>query len=183
VALPQAPASPAALAADNLRLAFHVAKSYLRRARGLGFTREDLQQEAVLGLLRASQGFDPAVGTPFGPFACLVIRNHLHNVLVARRHRSLRALPANPDGPAFDHEDPHAEPPDAAAIFDDEKEQVARLLRLLSPRDQLIFQMYFWQDRSFAQIGALVGLSGERIRQVFDRSMGRLRRAVRAKGC
>src|SRR5438477_2412289 len=87
VALPQAPPSPAALAADNLKLAFHVAKTYLRRARALGFTREDLQQEAVVGLLRASHGFDPAVGTPFSSFACLAIRHHLHNVLIARRYR------------------------------------------------------------------------------------------------
>jgi len=178
--LPEAPASPAVLAADNLKLAFHVAKSYLRRARTLGFTREDLQQEAVVGLMRASHGFDSAVGTPFSSFACLAVRHQLHNVLIARRYRPFRGIPSHPNGTAFDHEDPHAEPPDAEAILADEKEQVARLLRLLSPREQLIFQMYFWNDRSFAQIGALVGLSGERIRQVFERSMGRLRRAVRA---
>jgi RNA polymerase sigma factor (sigma-70 family) len=178
--LVQALPSPTTLAADNLKLAFHVAKSYLRRARALGFTREDLQQEAVVGLLRASHRFDPAVGTPFSGFAGLAIRHHLHNVLIARRHRPWRGLPANPGGAVFDHEDPRAERPDARATFNDEKEQVGRLLRQLSSREQLIIQMYFWNDMSFAQIGALVGLSGERIRQVFDRSMGRLRRAVRA---
>jgi RNA polymerase sigma factor (sigma-70 family) len=176
----QVPPSPTALAADNLKLAFHVAKSYLRRARVLGFTREDLQQEAVVGLLRASYRFDPTVGAPFSNFAGLAIRHHLHNVLIARRHRPWRGFPANSGGVAFDHEDPHAEPPDAWAMFNDEKEQVARLLRRLNSREQLIIQMYFWNDMSFAQIGALVGLSGERIRQVFDRSIGRLRRAVRA---
>jgi RNA polymerase sigma factor (sigma-70 family) len=178
--LPPAPASPAALAAENLKLAFHVAKTYVRRARSLGFTRDDLQQEAVVGLLRASYGFDPAVGTPFSSFAGLVIRHHLHNVLIARCYRPFPGIPTHANGTAVDHEDPHAEAPDAATIFAEEKEQVARLLRLLDPREQLIFQMYFWNEMSFAQIGGLVGLSGERIRQVFERSMGRLRRAVRA---
>jgi RNA polymerase sigma factor (sigma-70 family) len=180
VALTQAPTSPAALAADNLKLAFHVAKAYVRRARALGFTHEDLHQEAVVGLLRAGRGFNPAIGTPFSSFACIAVRHHLHNVLLARRHRALRRLPCRTDGVALDRIDPHPVMADSAALRSDEKEQVARLLRLLTPREQLIFQMYFWNDMSFAQIGALVGLSGERIRQVFDHSLGRLRRVVRA---
>jgi RNA polymerase sigma factor (sigma-70 family) len=180
VALTKAPTAPAALAADNLKLAFHVAKAYVRRARSLGFTHEDLHQEAVVGLLRASHGFNPTIGTPFSSFACIAVRHHLHNVLLARRHRALLRLPCRPDGTSLDQEDPNPILPDSLAVRSDEKEQVARLLRLLSPREQLILQMYFWNDMSFAQIGALVGLSGERIRQVFDSSLGRLRRVGRA---
>ena len=118
--------------------------------------------------------------TPFSSFACLAIRHHLHNVLIARRYRPFAPLRCNPDGSAFDQEDPHGEAPEAPVVLADEKEQVARLLRRLNPREQLIFQLYFWSDMSFAQIGALVGLSGERIRQVFERSLGLLRRAVGA---
>jgi len=177
----QAFPSDTALAADNLRLAFHIAKFYLRRARAVGLTRDDLHQEAVVGLLRASRGFNPTIGTQFSSFACIAIRHHLQNVLTARRFRVLRGLPVNAQGTVFDSEDCRAEPPETLAIFAEGKERVSRLLRLLQARERAIFQMYFWNDMSFAQIGEHVGLSGERVRQIFDRALGRLRRAVQAE--
>ncbi len=177
-ASPQAPASPGALVAGNVELAFHVAKLYLRRARILGLAWEDLQQEAVIGLLRAGQGFDPNFGVKFSSYAGVAIRHHLHNVLSARRYRSTPSLPTRDDGAIIEPEDRRTASPDAAAILADEKERVARLMRLLHPRERVIFQKYFWEDLSFAQIGAQVGLSGERVRQIFDGSLRRLRRAA-----
>ncbi len=179
---PQTYPTAATLAADNIRLAFHIAKFYTRRARALGLTREDLHQEAVVGLLRASHGFNPSLGTQFSSFACIAVRHHLQNVLTARRFRMLRGLPVSPQGTVFDSEDGHTQSPDAAAMLSEGKERVTRLLRLLQARERAIFQMYFWRDMSFAQIGEHVGLSGERVRQIFDRAMGRLRRATHASG-
>ena len=157
VASPQA----AALAAGNVELAFHVAKLYLRRARILGLAWEDLHQEAVIGLLRASRGFDPTVGVKFSSYAGVAVRNHLQNVLAARRNHSPITLPATEDGTTLEPEDRRYAEPDAAAILADEKQRVVQLMRLLLPRERAIFQMYFWEEMSFAQIGARVGLSGE----------------------
>jgi RNA polymerase sigma factor (sigma-70 family) len=178
VALPQASASPNNLVAGNVELAFHVAKLYLRRARFLGLAWEDLQQEAVIGLLRAGQGFNPAYGVKFSSYAGVAIRHHLHNVLSARRYRATPSLPTFEDGSTLEPEDRRTAAPDAAAILADEKDRVAQLMRLLHPRERVIFQMYFWDDLSFAQIGVRVGLSGERVRQIFDGSLRRLRRAA-----
>lgn len=178
VALLQASASPNTLVAGNVELAFHVAKLYLRRARFLGLGWEDLQQEAVIGLLRASQGFNPDYGVKFSSYAGVAIRHHLHNVLSARRYRATPALPTFEDGTVLEPEDRRSVAPDAAAILADEKDRVARLMRLLHPRERAIFQMYFWDEMSFAQIGARVGLSGERVRQLFEGSLRRLRRAA-----
>jgi RNA polymerase sigma factor (sigma-70 family) len=174
----QASASPHTLVAGNVELAFHVAKMYLRRARLLGLAWEDLQQEAVIGLLRAGQGFNPTYGVKFSSYAGVAIRHHLHNVLSARRYRCTPSLPTHADGALIEPVDRRTESPDAAAILADEKERVARLMRLLHPRERVIFQKYFWEDLSFAQIGAHVGLSGERVRQIFDGSLRRLRRAA-----
>jgi RNA polymerase sigma factor (sigma-70 family) len=179
---PQASALPQNLVAGNVELAFHVAKLYLRRARMLGLAWEDLQQEAVIGLLRAGQGFNPDYGVKFSSYAGVAIRHHLHNVLSARRYRSTPSLPTQEDGTLIEPEDRRIAPPDAAAIMADEKERVARLMRLLLPRERVIFHMYFWDDLSFAQIGLRVGLSGERVRQIFDGSLRRLRRAVHVAG-
>ena len=182
VALPQAPPSAAALAAGSIELAFYVAKFYLRRARALGLAWEDLHQEAVVGLLRASQGFNPAIGVKFSSYAGVAIRHHLHNVLSARRYRATPSLPTQEDGALIEPEDRRTAAPDASAILADEKERVGRLMRLLLPRERTIFHMYFWDDLSFAQIGLRIGLSGERVRQIFDGSLRRLRRAASLAG-
>jgi RNA polymerase sigma factor (sigma-70 family) len=171
--------SPTALAEAHVRLAFHVAKRFLGRARTAGIAREDFLQEAVIGLLRATHGFNPEAGTRFAVFAAVAIRNHLCNVLAERRQRPLRPLPADPTGLALEQEDRRVQAPHSAAALADDQEHVRRLLRLLSRRERFIVRLYFWNELSFARIGALVGLSGERVRQIFERSLGRLRRATR----
>jgi RNA polymerase sigma factor (sigma-70 family) len=181
VALTHAPESPADLAAGNVELAFHIARHYLRSARAIGLTWEDLHQEAVIGLLRASRGFNPEVGVKFSSYAGVAVRHHLQNVLAARRSRAPLGLPTQEDGKPIDPEDRRSIGPDAAAILADEKEHVAQLLRLLLPRERRIFEMYFWEDQSFAQIGDRIGLSGERVRQIFEASLRRLRRASQAR--
>jgi RNA polymerase sigma factor (sigma-70 family) len=177
-ALRQAPLSAAELAAGSIELAFYVAKFYLRRARALGLGWDDLHQEAVVGLLRASQGFNPALGVKFSSYAGVAIRHHLQNVLTTRRYRATFGLPTHEDGTLIEPEDRRGQSPDAPAILADEKARVGEFLRLLLPRERNIFELYFWHDLSFAQIGAQLRLSGERVRQIFDRSLRRLRRAA-----
>src|SRR6516225_8126661 len=113
---------------------------YLRRARVLGLAWEDLRQEAVIGLLRAGQGFDPDYGVKFSSYACVAIRHHLHNVLRTRRYWATPGLPAFEDDTVLEPEDRGAAAPDAAAILADDKDRVARLMRLLRPRERAIFQ-------------------------------------------
>jgi RNA polymerase sigma factor (sigma-70 family) len=173
-------ASPDVLAEAHVGLAFHVAKDYLARARAVGIPREDLLQEAVIGLLQAARGFDPSVGTRFGVFASVAIRNHLLNVLAGRRQRPFRGLAAARMATIADPADPRGQPPHSAAALADELERARGLLRLLTGRERFIVRLYFWNDLSFASIGGLVGLSGERVRQIFNRSLGRLRRGSRA---
>jgi RNA polymerase sigma factor (sigma-70 family) len=171
-------ASPDGLAESHVRLAFHIARQFVTRARALGIPREDLLQEAIIGLLRASHGFRPEVGTRFGVFASVAIRNHLLNFISERRQRPFRALLADGTGQVSEQEDHRGQPPHSAAALADERARVGDLLRLLSRRERFIVRLYFWNELSFARIGALVGLSGERVRQIFERSLRRLRRAT-----
>jgi RNA polymerase sigma factor (sigma-70 family) len=170
--------SPADLVASNIKLAFHLAKDFLRRARALGIPREDLYQEAVVGLLRASQAFNPGAGTQFVTFAAVVVRNHLRNVVTGRRFRALRELPVDRDSGAVEPEDARGQAPAAVAAVADEREYVARLMRLLNSRERAIVRLHVWNDLPFERIGLEIGLSGERVRQVYVRSMQRLRRAA-----
>jgi RNA polymerase sigma-70 factor (sigma-B/F/G subfamily) len=74
------------------------AERLARRFHGLGESPSDLSQVAVVGLLRAVDGYDPAVGTDFGAYARPTIlgelrryfRDHGWGVHVPRRLQELR---------------------------------------------------------------------------------------------
>jgi RNA polymerase primary sigma factor len=77
------------LVQHNLRLVVWVAKSY----RGRGLDLVDLIQEGSMGLLRAIDRFDPAVGTRFSTFATHWVRQGISRAL-AERGRPIR-IPLN----------------------------------------------------------------------------------------
>ena len=57
----------------NLRLVVNIARGYI----GKGLALQDLIEEGNLGLLRAVQGFDPAVGTRFSTYASYWIKQSI----------------------------------------------------------------------------------------------------------
>src|SRR5271154_1398426 len=62
----------------NLRLVVNIARGYI----GKGLALQDLIEEGNLGLLRAVQGFDPAVGTRFSTYASSWIKQSIKRALV-----------------------------------------------------------------------------------------------------
>src|SRR5881398_2891062 len=62
----------------NLRLVVNIARGYTGKGLGL----QDLIEEGNLGLLRAVQGFDPAVGTRFSTYASYWIKQSIKRALV-----------------------------------------------------------------------------------------------------
>ncbi|MBX3153356.1 RNA polymerase sigma factor RpoD/SigA [Candidatus Obscuribacterales bacterium] len=73
------------LVLSNLRLVVKFAKRY--KDRGIDF--EDLVQEGNLGLIRASQSFDPSKGTRFSTYACMWIIQFISR-MVDNKSRSIR---------------------------------------------------------------------------------------------
>ena len=62
----------------NLRLVVNIARGYT----GKGLSLPDLIEEGNLGLLRAVEGFDPAVGTRFSTYASYWIKQSIKRALV-----------------------------------------------------------------------------------------------------
>ncbi len=62
----------------NLRLVVNIARGYS----GKGLALQDLIEEGNLGLLRAVEGFDPAVGTRFSTYASYWIKQSIKRALI-----------------------------------------------------------------------------------------------------
>jgi RNA polymerase primary sigma factor len=62
----------------NLRLVVNIARGYT----GKGLSLQDLIEEGNLGLLRAVEGFDPAVGTRFSTYASYWIKQSIKRALI-----------------------------------------------------------------------------------------------------
>ncbi|MCA9237625.1 MAG: sigma-70 family RNA polymerase sigma factor, partial [Planctomycetales bacterium] len=62
----------------NLRLVVNIARGYA----GKGLALQDLIEEGNLGLLRAVEGFDPAMGTRFSTYASYWIKQSIKRALI-----------------------------------------------------------------------------------------------------
>ncbi len=62
----------------NLRLVVNIARGYVSKGLGL----QDLIEEGNLGLLRAVEGFDPAMGTRFSTYASYWIKQSIKRALI-----------------------------------------------------------------------------------------------------
>jgi RNA polymerase primary sigma factor len=73
--------------------------------------------------------------------------------------------------------------PDEAVLTDDRAEHARRVLDTLTPREQRVLRMRFgiggFRSHTLSEIGAELGLTRERIRQIEAKALEKLRRAMR----
>lgn len=187
------------LVEGNLRFVVACARRY----RGRGVSMEDLVNEGNLGLLRAAERFDPERGVRFVTYAAWFVRQTMLDAVARagraappvpaavgeRGRRARRATlvsleaPADPGGSGAPLADLVADP--AAATADrpaDRRERRRALetgLAFLPEREERVLRLFFGlggvTPRSLARIGREMGVSRERVRQLKDRALDRLR--------
>jgi RNA polymerase sigma factor (sigma-70 family) len=204
-------------------------------------TRVELMQEGVVGLLRALERYDPALGVPFWGYATWWVRQAMQQLIAEltrptvlsdralrqlaqlkrahgdylRQHGheptgnqlatdtgltqaqvgellALERIPQSMDEPVkgADGElgafgdllaDPLAEDAYEQLLDHSEIEQVRALLGSLNERERAILRARYGLDddeQSLRDIGERIGLSGERVRQIENRALGKLRAAT-----
>jgi DNA-directed RNA polymerase specialized sigma24 family protein len=157
-------------------------------ARHSGLTAEEIESAAWLGVMRAAALFDPTRGATFCTYANQWLRGKVGDAV--RERVRLTALPTvGPDGwgdpedawgwellPAREDPPPPDGPDDA----------LRRALAALPPADRLAVAGRFGLDGTdpltFAEVGAMLGVSKERGRQLCVRGLDKLRELL-AGGC
>jgi RNA polymerase primary sigma factor len=177
----------------NMAFVVHVAKRF--RDRGVPF--EDLVAEGSIGLMKAVRRYDP--------YAAFWIRKSIIDALLERprvvhlpryarergrpfpREVSLDApVPGAPATTLGDRLRDFRIRPAIDALA--EREERGRLLRLvleLSPREQAVladrFGLHGLGARTLTEVGARLGISKERVRQIEAGALGRLKRRLRPR--
>lgn len=166
------------IAEANLRLVVAIAKRFV----GVGQPEfYELVAEGNVILLKAIDQFDVDYGTRFSTYVTTAIRRHLMRLCTVEQRRRQR-FASNGDSMELSVEERTPQP--SEFLYDPQLDQkVRRLLRGLDDRERLVVQARFgFDDRkrrsSYRELGEQLGVSKERVRQLHERAMQKMRVAA-----
>ena len=176
----------------NLRFVVKVATQY----RGRGLQLDDLISEGNIGLMKAAAKFDASRGTRFVNYAVSQVRQEIERALEqqngrpieqpsgrpmsvdapmkGRSNMSLLSVLVNPDSPMAD-----------SRIYSEAVENAIEFALLsLTERERRVVGAFFGLDReheTLAEIAEDMQLKRERVRQIRNRAIRRLRKSYKHK--
>lgn len=178
----------------NLRFVVAVARQY----QGQGLSMEDLVSEGNIGLMKAASKYDATRGLRFAGYAVVFIRRQVEKALKAES--SERRVESRANGQTRSVDAPLGSKnnvnllsvlADSNMPLADERiysaaaeRAVEYALSVLNDRESLVVNAYFGIDRdniTMAEIAQEMGLRRERVRQIRDRAIRRMRKAYRSK--
>jgi len=166
----------------NLRLVVAMTKRYARSRE----PRLELVSDGNISLMRAVEKFDYARGARFSTYAtCAIIKNFAQTI--SREYRD-RTRFRNAGEEVFESAADHRsdQPAEEAAQIQRENE-VARLLDQLDDRERQIIRYRYGLDSerepmTLKELGSVLGVSKERVRQVAARAIAKLRQVAAELG-
>ena len=178
----------------NLRLVVAVAREY----QGKGLPMDDMVSEGNLGLMKAASKYDARRGLRFASYACALIRQYIEKALHAEsaemRVETVRdGLTRSVDAPLSGHTNVSLlsvlvndnSPMADERVYNASMEAaVEYALRLLNERESRVVNAYYGigQDyQTMAEIAEDMHLKRERVRQIRDRAVRRLRQAYKRR--
>lgn len=181
------------LITSNLKFVVNVAKMY----KGYGVPFGDLISEGNMGLIKAAEKYDSDKDVKFISYSVWWIKQYIQEFL--RKNKNINDLEADSSAyvdnlNSYDNEnesdefycnDPFMEEDDLTDFEDQDKTRkdvVNEIISTLNKRESDIIIKYFGLDKNkemtLEEIGILYGLTKERVRQIKEKALRKLRRCV-----
>lgn len=163
----------------NLRLVVSIAKRYAGREQSLF----DLVSDGNMSLIRALEKFDFSRGFKFSTYATwAIVKNFARTLPNEQRHRT--RFRTSRDELLDLTGDERSGPWGEEAAQREREGQVARMLEYLDDREREIVRWRFGLDQNqepmtLHEVGAALGVTKERVRQIETRALAKLRSAAR----
>lgn len=149
---------------------------------------DDLISEGSIGMIKAAEKYDPSRGKPFVTFAAPYIRHSIEEAIRkvtgevpvlstdeslpvgSKNNYTLLNVLEDKDAPKADHG------VEQNALSDD----LVRAIGFLNEREQAVIRGIYGVDeerKTMAEIGMALGLKRERVRQIRDKALRKMRKA------
>ena len=162
----------------NLRLVVSIAKRYIGRAEDFF----ELVSDGNLSLMRAAEKFDVSRGNKFSTYASWAIMKNFARTIpdALRHHDRFRTSHSEMFGTV---EDARADQYGQESAQLRRESQVKSILGCLDDRERQIVASRFGlargqEPRTLKQVGATMGVTKERVRQIQFRAMGKMKKAA-----
>jgi RNA polymerase primary sigma factor len=174
------------LVKDNMGYVITLARQYKSDV----LSTDDLVSEGSFGLMKAIEKYDPTRGKAFVTFAAPYIR-HAIEMAISRLETGTDIRSTDESLPVGSRnnytllnvlEDVNAEKADAITEEDTLTEDLLRVMDVLNEREQEVIKRYYGligYRLTMAEIGEDLGMKRERVRQVRDQAVRKLRKAAR----
>ncbi len=177
----QAVATKNEIVRANLRLVVSIAKRYV----GTDGNFFELVSDGNMSLIQAVEKFDFARGNKFSTYATWAIMKNFSRS-IPNEHLHHRRFRSSPVEVFSAKEDSRGNEPEQEAVQLERERQVGMLLDCLDRREQEIITRRFGlaegqHPLKLKEIGVMMGVTKERVRQLETRAMEKLRRAAQEK--
>ena len=151
---------------------------------------DDLVSEGAIGLMKAAEKYDASKGKPFVTFAALYIRRAIEKA-IGRLSTDIDTRSTDESLPVGSRnnftllnvlEDKNALQADATVEESTLTDDLLKCLNVLNEREQRVINLYYgngYERQTMAEIAETMGLKRERVRQVRDQALRKLRKEAK----
>lgn len=153
---------------------------------------DDLVSEGAIGLMKAAEKYDSSKGKPFVTFAAPYIRRAIEKA-ISRLTTDIDTRSTDESLPVGSRnnytllnvlEDKNAVRADAAVEEITLTDDLLKCMNVLNEREQRVVNLYYgngYERQTMAEIAETMGLKRERVRQVRDQALRKLRKEAKRK--
>ena len=170
----------------NMGYAITLARQYKSEI----LSTDDLISEGAIGLMKAAEKYDASRGKPFVTFAAPYIRRAIETA-IGKLENDINVRSTDESLPIGSRnnftllnvlEDKNALQADATVEEITLTDDLLKCLNVLNEREQRVINLYYgngYERKTMAEIAETMGLKRERVRQVRDTALRKLRKAAK----